>query len=411
MNRRHFLLTAGIAGLTASHNNISFGVNYDNNPNFKPSENSAIYLFLNGGPTHIETFNPIPNATTDRRSITGSLPTKVVGMELGGLWNNLSNHADKFAIVRSFAHNDPNHESAVHWMMTGERTTPNSPPKWPSYGSVILGQYGTNNKQGLPNYVKLSPIQYDAAAWMGTKYMGYGASGEGVRDLILKDEQRFKSRLKMLDIVEKSGKLDQSMAKSWTELRQQAVSVLVGKASEAFIIEKDPEYETYKKDQLGKDILTAIRLVEKGVKFVTINYAGWDMHQNLLDGLKSKIPSLDHYLSKYFESATKRQLNHKNMLVMSGDFGRTPKINKDGGRDHWPSLIPLLIANDSYNMGRIIGTSDANAERADQNPFEPEDLKWTIFDHMGINKNADWFSIENRPMMFVKETAKNILKV
>ena len=411
MNRRHFLLTAGIAGLTASHNNISFGVNYDNNPNFKPSENSAIYLFLNGGPTHIETFNPIPNATTDRRSITGSLPTKVVGMELGGLWNNLSNHADKFAIVRSFAHNDPNHESAVHWMMTGERTTPNSPPKWPSYGSVILGQYGTNNKQGLPNYVKLSPIQYDAAAWMGTKYMGYGASGEGVRDLILKDEQRFKSRLKMLDIVEKSGKLDQSMAKSWTELRQQAVSVLVGKASEAFVIEKDPEYEIYKKDQLGKDILTAIRLVEKGVKFVTINYAGWDMHQNLLDGLKSKIPSLDHYLSKYFESATKRQLNHKNMLVMSGDFGRTPKINKDGGRDHWPSLIPLLIANDSYNMGRIIGTSDANAERADQNPFEPEDLKWTIFDHMGINKNADWFSIENRPMMFVKETAKNILKV
>ena len=411
MNRRHFLLTAGIAGLTASHNNISFGVNYDNNPNFKPNENSVIYLFLNGGPTHIETFNPIPNATTDRRSITGSLPTKVVGMDLGGLWNNLSNHADKFAIVRSFAHNDPNHESAVHWMMTGERTTPNSPPKWPSYGSVILGQYGTNNKQGLPNYVKLNPIQYDAAAWMGTKYMGYGASGEGVRDLILKDEQRFKSRLKMLDIVEKSGKLDQSMAKSWTELRQQAVSVLVGKASEAFIIEKDPEYETYKKDQLGKDILIAIRLVEKGVKFVTINYAGWDMHQNLLDGLKSKIPPLDHYLSKYFESATKRQLNHKNMLVMSGDFGRTPKINKDGGRDHWPSLIPLLIANDSYNMGRIIGTSDANAERADQNPFEPEDLKWTIFDHMGINKNADWYSIENRPMMFVKETAKNILKV
>jgi uncharacterized protein (DUF1501 family) len=96
---------------------------------------------------------------------------------------------------------------------------------------------------------------------------------------------------------------------------------------------------------------------------------------------------------------------------MTGDFGRTPKINKDGGRDHWPSLVPLLISNASHDMGRIIGTSDANAERADQNPFEPEDLKWTIFEHMGINKNADWYSIENRPMMFVKETAKNILKV
>ncbi len=95
---------------------------------------------------------------------------------------------------------------------------------------------------------------------------------------------------------------------------------------------------------------------------------------------------------------------------MTGDFGRTPKINKDGGRDHWPSLVPLWIANDSYDMGRIIGTSDANAERADQNPFEPEDLKWTIFEHVGINKSADWYSIENRPMMFVKDSAKNILK-
>jgi hypothetical protein len=410
MNRRNFLITAGITGLTASYNNISFSVNQDNNPNYKPSENSVIYLFLNGGPTHIETFNPIPTAPSDRRSIIGSLKTNVNGMEIGGLWNNLSKVADKFCIVRSFAHSDPNHESAVHWMMTGERTTPNSPPKWPSYGSVILGQYGTNNKSGLPNYVKLSPIQYDAAAWMGTKYMGYGASGEGVKDLILKDENRFQQKLKMLDIVEKSGKLTQSMAKSWTELREQAVGVLIGKASEAFMVEKDAEYQDYSKDQLGKDILTAIRLVERGVKFVTINYAGWDMHQNITDGLKSKIPALDTYLAKYLKTAEQRQLNHKNMLVMTGDFGRTPKINKDGGRDHWPSLVPLWIANDSYDMGRIIGTSDANAERADQSPLEPEDLKWTIFEHVGINKSADWYSIENRPMMFVKESAKNILK-
>lgn len=411
MNRRQFLLTAGIAGLTASHNNISFSVNQNNNPNYKPTENSVIYLFLNGGPTHIETFNPIPNASSDRKSIVGSLSTNVIGMEIGGLWSELSKLGNKFCIVRSFSHSDPNHESAVHWMMTGEKTTPNSPPKWPSYGSVILGQYGTNNKSGLPNYVKLSPIQYDAAAWMGTKYMGYGASGEGVRDLILKDEHRFKQRLKMLDTIENSGKLTQSMAKSWIELREQAVNVLVGKASEAFMVEKDAEYDLYKKDQIGKDILTAIRLVERGVKFVTINYAGWDMHQNLLDGLKNKIPPLDHYLSQYFKSVETRKINHKNMLVMTGDFGRTPKINKDSGRDHWPSLIPLLIANDSYEMGRIIGSSDANAEKANENPFEPEDLKWTIFDHMGINKNADWYSIENRPMMFVKDNAKNILKV
>ena len=162
---------------------------------------------------------------------------------------------------------------------------------------------------------------------------------------------------------------------------------------------------------MGKDFLTAIRLVERGVKFVTLNYGGWDMHDNIAEAMKGRVPPLDHYISKYLTSMEKRQMNTKNMLVMSGDFGRTPKINKGGGRDHWPSLIPLFIACDGYNMGRTIGTSDANAERADQNPFEPEDLKWTMFDHLGINKTADWYSIENRPHSFVKTEAKNILKV
>ena len=410
LNRRNFILSAGTLGLTAYSNNIAFSLDTSNSPNCRQNDNSIIYLFLSGGPTHIETFNPIPTAPSDRKSIVGSLPTNINGMMIGGLWSNLSKVADKFCIVNSFYHGDANHESATHWMMTGEKTTPNSPPKWPSFGSVIAGQYGTNTKIGLPTYVKLNPIQYDAGAWMGTKYMGYGASGEGVKDLILKDPSRFASRLKMLDVIEKSGKLNQAAAKSWIELREQAVNVLMGKASEAFLVEKDPEFDIYKKDQLGKDILTAIRLVERGVKFVTINYGGWDMHTNILDGLKSRVPVLDNYLGQYFKSAVKRQINHKNMLVMTGDFGRTPKINKDGGRDHWPNLVPLFIANDSYEMGRIIGTSDANAERPDQNPYEPEDLKWTMFEHMGINKGADWYSIENRPMTFIKDNAKNILR-
>lgn len=410
LNRRNFFLGLGSLGLTAYSNNIAFSINQDNTPKYEPNNNSVIYLFLSGGPTHIETFNPIPNSTSDRKSVVGDMRTNVNGIVIGGLWDNISKIANKFTVVNSFNHTDTNHESAVHWMMTGEKTTPNSPPKWPSYGSVVAGQYGTNIKSGLPSYVKLNTIQYDAGAWMGSKYMGYGASGEGVKDLLLKDTDKFNRRLKMLETLESHSKLDQNEAKSWTELKNQAVDVLLGNAGEAFIIDKDPEYDIYKKDQLGKDILTAIRLVERGVKFVTINYGGWDMHNNINDGLKTKIPPLDHYLSKYFESAEKRQINYKNLLVMTGDFGRTPKINKDGGRDHWPSLVPLFLANDSYEMGRIIGSSDVNAERPNNNPYEPEDLKWTIFEHMGINKNADWYSVENRPMMFVKDTAKNILK-
>jgi hypothetical protein len=411
MKRRNFLISTSIAGLTATYNNISFSINYNNDPKFLENENSVIYLYLSGGPTHIETFNPLPLAPSDRKSITGNIHTKIPGFAIGGMWDKIANQTNKLTIVNSFHHSDPNHESATHWMLTGERTTPNSPPKWPSFGSVISGQYGPNIKNGLPSYIKLNNIQYDGAAWMGTKYMGYSASKEGVDDLFMKNEKKFNERMKMLEVIESNSKLkDDRSAKGWTELRNQAVNVLVGKASEAFLIEKDKEFASYKNSQLSKDMLTAIRLVEAGVKFVTINYGGWDMHQDILGGLKSRVPELDHTLSLYFNSAEKRDINYRNLLVMSGDFGRTPKINKDAGRDHWPHLVPLLLSCDAYEMNRVIGTSDNNGERPVDHPFEPEDLKWTIFEHMGIKKDADWYSIENRPMMFVQEKAKNILR-
>jgi uncharacterized protein (DUF1501 family) len=215
----------------------------------------------------------------------------------------------------------------------------------------------------------------------------------------------------MINAIESSSRIAKKeyMAKSWIDLREQAVNVLLGKASEAFAIEKDPDFAEFSKNDLGKDILTAIRLVQRGVRFVTINYGGWDMHNKIFDGFTSRLPPLDHYLSKYFDIAEKREINHSNMLVMSGDFGRTPKLNKDGGRDHWPHLVPLFIACDSYEMGRVIGRSDANAERPEGIGFEPEDLKWTMLDHIGVNKSQKWTSNEGRPMHFVKDNAKNIL--
>lgn len=408
MNRRKFLLSTGIGGLTAISSRLSFSIE----PDGSKSENSAIYIFLSGGPSHIELFNTIPNSTPDRTSVVGTSKTNVIGMNIGGLFTNISQKANKFVVVNNFHHKDANHESAVHWMMTGEQNFPNASQKWPSYGSMISGVLGTNTKKdSLPTYVKLSPINADGPAWMGAKYLGYTAAGEGLKDLMLQNQERLYQRLRMIDAIESSSRINKKeyMSKSWTDLREQAVNVLLGKASEAFAIEKDDDYKTFSKDNLSKDMLTAIRLVERGVKFVTINYGGWDMHNKIADGFNSRLPPLDNVLSLYFDVAEKRQLNHRNMLVMSGDFGRTPKINKDGGRDHWPHLVPLFIACDGYEMGRVIGRSDANAERPDGLGYEPEDLKWTILNHVGVSKHQDWVSSEGRPMHFVKETAKNIL--
>ena len=412
MNRRNFFFSMGAMGLTAYNSRLSFSINHDNNPKCSFNDNSIIYVFLHGGPTHIETFNPIPEATSERRSVVGYLDTNVPGMRIGGLWDNLANKADKYCVVNSFSHRDANHESAQHWMLTGEPNTPNAPQKWPSYGSVVCGQYGTNDKKsGLPNYVKLSSINYDSAAWMGNKFQGYAANSDGISDLLLTDEKRFKDRLRMLQTIDENSKLDSNniMSKGWTDLREQASDLLFGKAGEAFVLENDPEYNTYTGSKFGEDLLTAMRLVERGVKFVNVMDFGWDMHQSIAGGMKVKVPNIDTYLSRLLESLEKRSLNQRVMLVVSGDFGRTPKINQDAGRDHWPSLVPLLIANDSYDMGRIIGSSDSNGDAPKDNPFEPEDLKWTILSHIGLHKDADWYSIDNRPQMFIKDSAKNIL--
>jgi len=411
MNRRKFILGLSSIGLTATCNNVSFGL--DIKPDYSSNDNSVIYLFLSGGPSHIELFNTIPQSTPDRKSVIGTTNTNVIGIEIGGLFKKLSKIADKYTIVSNFKHSDPNHESAVHWMITGERTTPNSPPKWPSYGSVISAMYGVNSEPyKLPTYVKLNNIPYDGAAWLGAKYMGYNASPEGVKDLETKDKEKFSQKLQILKSIEANSPIGNTLraSKDWIELREQASDVLMGSAIEAFKIDKDPEYDNYKQHELGKNILTAIRLVERGVKCVTINYGGWDMHQNIFDGFNKNGPPLDEFVSKYIDSAQKRNINYKNMFVMSGDFGRTPKLNKDGGRDHWPHIIPLFISNSSYDMGRIIGKRDSNADQIDGESFEPEDLKWTILNHLGLTKNNIWTSIENRPMTVVQQTAKNILQ-
>lgn len=411
MNRRNFCLGLSSFGLAALYNNITFSV--DIKPHYKPNDNSVIYLFLNGGPSHIELFDTIPNSTPDRKSVIGTIKTNIIGIEIGGLFTKLSKQADKFTIVKNFKHSDPNHDSAVHWMMTGERTTPNSPPKWPSYGSVISAMYGVNSEPyKLPTYVKLNSIPYDGSAWLGAKYMGYTASSEGIKDLEAKDKQKFSQKLEILKSIEANSPIGNSIraSKDWIQLREQASDILMGSAVEAFNIEKDSEYDEYKNHQLGKDLLTAIRLVERGVKCVTINYGGWDMHQNIFDGLNKNVPVLDNYVSSFINSSHKRNIQHKNMFIMSGDFGRTPRLNKDGGRDHWPHVVPLMISHGGHNMGQIIGKTDSNAEQIDGDSFEPEDLKWTILNHLGLNKNNTWTSIENRPMIIIKDNAKNILE-
>jgi len=409
MNRRLFLKKTA-AGWLLSTGSLAFA-DYTKTK-YSPNENAIIYLFLSGGPSHIETFNPIPLAAVERRSVTGVAQTNVAGMQLGGLFKELGKRGDRLSVFRGFGHRDANHASATHWLMTGEPGFANNGQKWPSYGSVVSGHYGTNvESNGMPTYVKVNPIQHDDASWMGSKYMGYDANAEGRDDLKLKVElERFARRKEIVSSIEQNSVIKgQLFAREWTDLREQAINVITGQASKAFKIEEDREYQNYKDNRLGTDMLTAIRLIESGCKFVTLNYGGWDMHNNIKTGLESRQTVLDSYLGKLMDSIKERGLYDNVMLVITGEFGRTPKINANAGRDHWAGLCPLAISCGAYEMGRVVGDSDEYATEAIDGKCGPEDLRYTVFSHLGIDKNSMWLSIEGRPMHLNKESSKNIL--
>jgi uncharacterized protein (DUF1501 family) len=161
---------------------------------------------------------------------------------------------------------------------------------------------------------------------------------------------------------------------------------------------------------LGQDALTAIRLLEAGSKFVSLSYGGWDMHTNIATSLQTRQVELDHYLGKIMDTLEARGMYERVMLVVTSEFGRTPKVNQNQGRDHFGKLAPLMISCGSYEMGRTIGSSSPNADDFDQGRCTPEDLAWTIYDHLDMMKPTRYTATDGRPHSIVKEDSKNILK-
>jgi hypothetical protein len=173
MKRRDFVK---LGATTFAYGNITATYADDK----KKDDTAVLFLFLGGGASHIETFNPIPFAPADRRSVTGATKTNVAGVEIGGLFTELAKRTDKIAIPRSFGHRDQNHASAVHWVVTGEANFgAGTSSKWPSYGSMMSKHHGVNTDDGLPTYVKLGSYDHNGAAWLGGKYTGFDATREG----------------------------------------------------------------------------------------------------------------------------------------------------------------------------------------------------------------------------------------
>lgn len=370
---------------------------------FSSQESKAccIFVTLGGGASHVEFFNPSPDAPSEYRSVTGSIQTKTSGLNFGGLLPNLANISDKFTIVKSFGHKDFNHASATHLVQTGNYNTRTPDTQtWPSYGSVISKKYGPVIK-GVPQYIKLNKEVHSGAAWLGLDYDGFDASKEGLADMIMSvSEERFKRREMTLNTIDRSS----NISDEWVRLRDQAIGVLHGDVSKIFNIEKDSGYSKYKDSQFGKDLLTAKRLAQGGASFIKVSHGGWDHHQNIENSLKRMQPEIDKYLAQLIIDL--QEIDTDVLLVFTTEFGRTPKINQQSGRDHWGKVCNLLLCGNKYHGG-YIGELDKTASEVTNDPVYPKDLCRTILEHCGIGGETVIDNLQ-RPRIFIDETAKVI---
>ncbi|MBI2806317.1 MAG: DUF1501 domain-containing protein [Planctomycetes bacterium] len=387
-------------------------------------DKAVVLLFLQGGPSQIETFDPKMTAPAEIRSITGEVQSRLPGVTFGGTFPKLAAMADRLAIVRSFASGNADHQN---YMTVAGGGNPTRAPMGTLYARIA----GPNHpRTGIPNNVILPPEAVNpgmrlprnfetdslnklinASANLGANYSFFDPSGGGElrQNLELRlPRNRFTDRralLSQLDTFRREADRTGAFENAGI-YEQQAYELLMRGVSQAFDLSReDPRvvssYDTAgcfdqaevnrwgdmrrSSNLLGKQMLLARRLVEQGCGFVTVMDAGWDMHSNSnsprnLGGMYWLGPQVDHAVAAFLNDVEVRGLSEKILLVVTGEMGRTPRIGREGGRDHWASLTPLLLAGGGLRMGQVIGQSDRQAGRPATQRYTPQHLLGTVME-------------------------------
>ena len=409
-SRRDFLKVGslGLGGLTLPHLLRSRAQAAAEGSQVK--DTSVIWLWLGGGPTHVETFDPKMTAPSEYRSVTGEVSTNLAGVTLGGTLPKIAQVADKMAFVRSFAHTNSGHGGGTHWVMTGydDRNADNGgAPTRPSLGSVVSRARGANNpRTGMPTYVRMSGIQADGPAFLGTAFGPFDPAGQARRNMsLVVDANRLDNRRGLLKGIDSLNReVDRSrLMEGLDAFEQQAFNLVLSRSQQAFDLKnEDPRAVERYGSGLGQQMLTARRLCEAGCGFVTIQYGGWDMHAQIKQQMDQRSPELDQAVSALVEDITQRGTDENILLVISGEFGRTPKVNNVAGRDHWAPLSTLALAGGGLNMGQVIGESAAKVDVPKTAPISPQDLMATVFQVLGIDRRVQYVNQAGRPVYMIE---------
>ncbi|MDX2037809.1 MAG: DUF1501 domain-containing protein [Isosphaeraceae bacterium] len=421
---RRALLRAGMLGLAGC--SLADVLRLEARGAASKSNRSVILVWLDGGPPQHETYDPKPDAPSEFRGPLGAIPTNVPGVALSELFPLQARLMDKMALLRSVHHDNGDHFAAAHWMLTGRlgSNASNLAPMYPSAGSIITKLLGARSGDmpayvGLPNTHSVGLVPgYHGAAFLGGSFNPFNAPGDpnspGYRQELLSPpagidagrmearkslRERFDELRRSVDGASESGDLDKFQHEAFTLLTSPT-------ARKAFDLEtEDPRLrDRYGRTTWGQSALVARRLVEAGARFVTLTFGGWDYHSNLDKGMRAVLPQLDAAVAGLIEDLDVRGRLDDTMVIVMGEFGRTPKINQGlpqdpiPGRDHWGQVMSVAVAGGGLRGGRVVGASNARGEVPRERPLRPQDVLATVYHQLGIDLDHTFLDRTGRPV-------------
>jgi hypothetical protein len=383
----------------------------------------CILVWMDGGPTHYETFDPKPEAPKEIRGEFAAIRTAVPGVLFSQHLPRLAAAAGKLAVVRSIRHDQGNHGAGNHYLMTG------APPRipvgcgafvsfHPSLGSVVARERGA--PAGLPAYFSMPDMSRSGGPnFLGAKYAPFVVSdnpnnpGFRVRDVALPEglgEGRFESRKAVRARVDHMLRFHEQAAGdpvvALDEHYQQGFDLVASRqAQAAFDVSREPDRvrDAYGRNPFGQRALLARRLVEAGVPFVTLYEGGWDDHTKLFTTLAKRLPAFEATLAALVEDLAQRGLLDSTLVIALGEFGRTPQINKDAGRDHWSNAMSVLFAGGGTPGGQVVGATDRKGFAAVERVLSPENFASTVYAKLGIDPGKVLYTPDGRPTHLVSD--------
>ena len=372
----------------------------------KVKAKSVIQIFLWGGMSHNDTWDPKPESGREYMGEFGQvIPTNVDGIQIGALFPQLAKQADKYSLIRSMTHRNNGHETAAYLMQTGH--APGERLAYPSVGAVFALFKSPGYKGMIPPYVVLTRAQgrFSEEGFLGPKFKPFATGGdpnatrfevEGVIARAISDDRQKARR----ELLEKMNTMGNEMAASpqvaaAEDAKKQAYDLILGAGRDVFDLSKEkPELrDRYGRHTFGQDCLAARRMVETGVPYVAINYpGGWDTHSNHFTRMRQQCPQLDQGLAMLLQDLSDHGLLASTIVWCCGEFGRGPKVDYqppwNGGRNHYGNVFSVLVAGGGFKGGQVVGSSDAKAEEVKDRPVYPVDLLGSIYHLAGIDAGA-----------------------